>query len=126
MTPTTTIQGQVPSTTPTWVPYAVAVGGAAVVGLLVYAFMRKPAHPPSAGAAEENPPTKLYARWRAETAGILLNQYGMPYQTISHIFDMPAPSGESVAVEFYNSHATPSQAAQRIASTYQRALRPHG
>ena len=125
MTPTTTIQGQVPSTTPTWVPVAVAVGGAAIVGLLVYAFMRKPASTSSTGAAE-SPPTKLYARWRAETAGILLNQYGLSHQTVTHIFDMPSPSGESVAVEFYNMHATPSQAAQRIASTYQRALRPHG
>jgi len=111
------IQGQVPSPTPTWVPYAVAAGGALVVGLLVYAATRKPAHP----GMTENPVS--YAGWRAAVANQLLNRYGLPYHDINQILDMPGPSGEPVAHELYAMRVTPSQAAQRIAMAYHQRVR---
>jgi hypothetical protein len=70
-----TIQGQVQTPTPTWVPIAVAVGGAAVVGTLLYVVLRKPAD------AHENPVG--YAGWHAATANQLINRYGVPYHAVS-------------------------------------------
>ncbi len=122
VTPPVVIQGQVPSPTPAWVPYAVAAGGALVVGALVYAFTRPSAHP---GGATENPLS--YAGWRASVANQLVNRYEVPYRLADQILDMPGPSGESMALDLFTAHVTPSQAASRIAMAYhQRAPALHG
>jgi len=118
--PPVVIQGQVANPTPGWVPYAVAAGGALVVGALVYAFTR-PAHP---GGATENPLS--YAGWRASVANQLVNRYEVPYRLADQILDMPGPSGESMALDLFTAKVTPSQAASRIAMAYhQRAPALH-
>lgn len=120
--PPVVIQGQVPSPTPAWVPYAVAAGGALVVGTLIYAFTRPSAHH---GGAAENPLS--YAGWRAAVANQLVNRYDVPYQHVNQILDMPGPNGSPMAYELFTLNVTPSLAAQRIAMTYhQRVPALHG
>ena len=104
------------STNNTFLYVGLAVAGTAAVGLAIY-VMTRPKTPSMAHEFFAPNPSAGLAHWRALTTDKLQNKYGMDYQSIMRVLDLPYPdaSSRTTLSQFLQAHhVSPTKAAARI------------